>query len=96
MFFSAWYQPDLKAEFEAFFAMSQEERAVVPLGSLSVYLMICALGIMMRASQKEIFGQTRHEEVDRQEEEVDLTCSRLQSEIYCEHLTLAHITRSSR
>lgn len=84
IFFCPWFEPDLKAEFQGFFAKSQEEKTATPLASLSLYLMICALGIMVRASEKEIFGRTRHREVDEQEEKTDLTCSRLQSEIYRE------------
>ncbi|KAJ9099939.1 hypothetical protein QFC21_003945 [Naganishia friedmannii] len=57
-FFAAWHLPSLKADFRAFFAASQDEKILTPLGTLSVMLMICALGVMMRASQTEIFGET--------------------------------------
>jgi hypothetical protein len=80
-FFAAWHLPSLKADFRAFFAASQDEKSVTPLGTLSVMLMICALGVMMRASQTEIFGEAAGIS-SPQEAEVDLTCSRLQSELY--------------
>ncbi|KAJ9090654.1 hypothetical protein QFC19_009512 [Naganishia cerealis] len=80
-FFAAWHLPSLKADFKAFFAATHDEKTVTPLGTLSVMLMICALGVMMRASQTEIFGETAGVS-SPQEAEVDLTCSRLQSELY--------------
>jgi hypothetical protein len=82
MFFSAWHFPTLKAEYHHFFDLSATEKMTTPLGNLSVYLMISALGIMMRASQKEIFGQAPQGSAILQSEELDLTCSRLQSELY--------------
>lgn len=82
-FFAAWHLPTLQADYRAFFAASQEEKSVTPLGTLAVMLMICALGVMMRASQTEIFGEAVGVS-SPQDAEADLTCSRLQSELYCQ------------
>jgi hypothetical protein len=82
MFFCAWHFPTLKEEYRNFFRISASDKMTTPLGNLSVYLMISALGIMMRASQKEIFGQAPQGSANLRREEVDLTCSRLQSELY--------------
>lgn len=82
-FFAAWHLPTLHADYRAFFAASQEDKMVTPLGTLSVMLMICALGVMMRASQTEIFGEAVGVS-SPQDAEADLTCSRLQSELYRE------------
>ncbi len=82
MFFCAWHFPSMKQEFTNFFRLSSAEKMTIPLGNLSVYLMISALGIMMRASQKEIFGQAPQGSASLKKEEIDLTCSRLQSELY--------------
>ncbi len=84
MFFCAWHFPTLKTEYHTFFEQSATEKMTTPLANLSIYLMICALGIMMRASQKEIFGSVPQGKVELRKEEVDLTCSRLQSELYRE------------
>jgi len=82
MFFCAWHFPTLKAEYHSFFDLSASEKMTTPLGNLSVYLMISALGIMMRASQKEIFGEAPQGPATIPSEGTDLTCSRLQSELY--------------
>jgi hypothetical protein len=46
-FFVAWHTPTLEAEFRRFFTMTTLEKMNVPLSSLSVYLMICALGKLL-------------------------------------------------
>ncbi len=81
MFFSAWHLPSLRSEFQSFFRLPDEAKMTTPLGSLSTYLMICALGILVRASEREIVGEQK----DKAEEAEDITTSRLQSELYREH-----------
>ena len=83
-FFAAWHLPTLHADYRAFFDATHEEKMVTPLGTLSVMLMICALGVMMRAPQTEIFGEAAGVS-SPEEAEADLTCSRLQSELFREH-----------
>ncbi|GHJ89807.1 hypothetical protein NliqN6_6209 [Naganishia liquefaciens] len=80
-FFAAWHLPTLRADYLEFFDATHEEKMVTPLGTLSVMLMICALGVMMRASQTEIFGEAAGVS-SPEEAEADLTCSRLQSELF--------------
>jgi hypothetical protein len=94
MFFSAWHFPTLKAEYHHFFEQSRTDKMTTPLANLSIYLMISALGIMMRASQKEIFGSAPQGSALCLEE-VDLTCSRLQSELYRELKRGGHMRPSS-
>jgi hypothetical protein len=52
------------------------------LGTLSVMLMVCSLAVMVRASEKEIFGTISVVSPDATPEDEDLTCSRMQSELY--------------
>jgi hypothetical protein len=84
-YFSAWHLPSLKSEFEAFFDLSNEDQMMTTLGTLSVMLMICSLAVMVRASEKEIFGGLENKTLGASDDEDDLTCSRMQSELYCEH-----------
>ncbi|KAK4683649.1 hypothetical protein P7C73_g6585, partial [Tremellales sp. Uapishka_1] len=83
-------RPSVVAEFRRFFAMTMEEKMTVPVGNLALYLMICSLGCMMRASLSEIFGHTDRQVAKQAsalgfppQPEKDLTSSRLQSELYC-------------
>ncbi|ORX35799.1 fungal-specific transcription factor domain-domain-containing protein [Kockovaella imperatae] len=86
-YFLAWHVPSLKGEFRRFFAMTTAEKMNVPLSSLSLFLMICSLGCVMRATRSEIFG---HPDSNGREDEPspktkdpkDITSSRLQSELY--------------
>lgn len=85
MFFSAWHLPTLKADFRAFFRLDARGKAVTPMALLSLYLMICSLGVLLRASQKEIFGREGNSiqgGMNIEDEENDMTSSRLQSELY--------------
>jgi len=85
-YFSAWHLPSLKTEFEAFFELSNDDQMMTTLGTLSVMLMICSLAVMVRASEKEIFGGLNDKSLDiSDDDDDDLTCSRMQSELYCEH-----------
>jgi hypothetical protein len=54
------------------------------LGTLSVMLMVCSLAVMVRASEKEIFGSLNDKSLSISDAEDDLTCSRMQSELYCQ------------
>ena len=83
-YFSAWHLPSLKAEFEAFFELSNEDQMMTTLGTLSVMLMVCSLAVMVRASEKEIFGSLNDKSLSISDDEDDLTCSRMQSELYCQ------------
>jgi hypothetical protein len=83
-YFSAWHLPSLKTEFEAFFELSNDDQMMTTLGTLSVMLMICSLAVMVRASEKEIFGGLNDKSLDISDDDDDLTCSRMQSELYCE------------
>lgn len=82
-------RPSLDDEYKRFFSLDAGEKAKVPLASLSLYLMICSLGVMMRASLSEMFGHTNRAAAsaaaaagDTSKEPVDMTSSRLQSELY--------------
>ncbi|RXK36927.1 hypothetical protein M231_05829 [Tremella mesenterica] len=94
VFFLAWHQPTLEAEYRRFFSLTTSEKKNVPLFCLALYLMICALGSLMRASKLEIFGEAMIDSSSRNSsmedertkgtmrDQKDLTCSRLQSELY--------------
>ncbi len=87
-------RPTLETDFHRFFSMTDSEKTAVPLSCFSLNLMICSLGrldicfgltlgVMMRASIREIFGTSRESEPHFPKRE-DLTSSRLQSELYRE------------
>ncbi|KAK8864494.1 hypothetical protein IAR55_001744 [Kwoniella newhampshirensis] len=87
--FAPFHMPTLEAEYLRFFAMSTPEKMNVPLSSLAVFLMVCALGCLMRATSSEIFGHPDREVAAQAKTQGtalkdprDLTCSRLQSELY--------------
>lgn len=80
--------------------MSAAEKTSVPMSRLAVYLMICACGTsasdarlsagcVMRAAKTEIFGGDGQPNAlgMSARDPNDLTCSRLQSELYCERFT---------
>lgn len=81
MLFRAWHTPTLKAEFRHFFSLSPAEKRQQPLSNLSLYIMMCSLACMARASDKEIRGEPAPAQAQRGEAK-DLTSSRLQSELY--------------
>ena len=76
--------------------MTTAEKMNVPLSSLAIFLMICSLGCVMRASKTEIFGhpdrtvaaEAKRAGVSPPRDTKDLTCSRLQSELYRESLLI--------
>lgn len=90
-FFIAWHTSSLEVEYRRFFTMTTAEKMNVPLSSLAIFLMICSLGCVMRASKMEIFGhpdrkvanEAKLAGVSPPRDVKDLTCSRLQSELYC-------------
>ena len=91
-FFLGWHTPTLEADYRRFFGMTTAEKMNVPLSSLAIFLMICAQGCVMRASKSEIFGhpdrnvayEAKKAGVSPPRDAKDLTCSRLQSELYRE------------
>ncbi|WRT66485.1 uncharacterized protein IL334_003444 [Kwoniella shivajii] len=89
VFFHPFHVPTIHAEYSAFFSMSTSDKMNVPLSSLALYLIICGLGCVIRATTAEIFGdpdarvaQQNNPKKSSQRNTKDLTCSRLQSELY--------------
>ncbi|BEJ13037.1 hypothetical protein CspHIS471_0302110 [Cutaneotrichosporon sp. HIS471] len=82
--FEAWVLPDLCASFSHFFTLSSTEKRSHPLQELSLFIMICSLGCMIRSSASEIFGDGKPSppHTGRAAGDKDLTTSRLQSELY--------------
>ncbi|WVQ80822.1 hypothetical protein IAT38_002929 [Cryptococcus sp. DSM 104549] len=88
-YFSPFHLPTLKSEHTKFFQQSAAEKMSIPLSSLAVFLMICALGCLKRATSAEIFGHPEREVAVQAKNTgtelkspKDLTSSRLQSELY--------------
>ncbi|OXC67489.1 hypothetical protein AYX13_03998 [Cryptococcus neoformans] len=88
-YFSPFHLPTVRSEYAKFFAKSTEDKLNTPLSSLAVFLMVCALGSLLRATAAEILGHPDPEVTvnARSKGEVprdlkDLTSSRLQSELY--------------
>nr|XP_019011068.1 uncharacterized protein I206_04376 [Kwoniella pini CBS 10737]OCF49849.1 hypothetical protein I206_04376 [Kwoniella pini CBS 10737] len=89
VYVNPFHTPSMHAEYSAFFAMSTKDKMNVPLASLSLYLIICALGCVIRATSQELFGQpdpARVKDLPARKPSLtaykDLTSSRLQSELY--------------
>nr|XP_018262849.1 uncharacterized protein I303_04334 [Kwoniella dejecticola CBS 10117]OBR85007.1 hypothetical protein I303_04334 [Kwoniella dejecticola CBS 10117] len=89
VYVNPFHTPSMHTEYSAFFAMSTKDKMNVPLASLALYLIICALGCVIRATTTELFGQPDPSRVkDLQPRKPlptdykDLTSSRLQSELY--------------
>jgi hypothetical protein len=82
--FEAWVLPDLCTSFRHFFTLSNAEKRAHPLQELSLFIMICSLGCMIRSSASEIFGDGKPSphNTERAAGDKDLTTSRLQSELY--------------
>lgn len=83
--FQAWHEGNLLADFRAFFALSAADKKTQPLSHLSLFIMICALGSMVRASSNEIMGEGNEgspTSTSQRSDKGDLTSSRLQSELY--------------
>lgn len=81
--FEAWSPPKLEAGFRHFFALSPQEQRSQPLQELSLWIMICSLGSMIRSSISEIFGDSDSAGTQaRPSDDKDHTSSRLQSELY--------------
>lgn len=84
--FEAWAPADLMASYRHFFALSTAEKRSHPLQELSLFIMICSLGCMIRSSASEIFGGKEEDapqnNPNRTDDDKDLTSSRLQSELY--------------
>lgn len=82
--FDAWVLADLVASYRQFFALSNAEKRSHPLQELSLFIMICSLGSMIRSSVSEMFGEKpqRPHTPARPTDDKDLTSSRLQSELY--------------
>ncbi|WWD17199.1 hypothetical protein CI109_101637 [Kwoniella shandongensis] len=106
--FAPFHMPTLHAEFAKFFEMSTQDKMNVPLSSLAVFLMVCALGCLMRATSAEIFGHANREVAAQAKttgatlrDPKDLTTSRLQSELYlhtlqCQLLVEVYLLVSER
>ncbi|WWC89229.1 uncharacterized protein L201_004147 [Kwoniella dendrophila CBS 6074] len=90
IYFHPFHMPTVHAEYTSFFAMSATDKMNVPLSSLALHLMICALGCVIRATTAEIFGhpdtttavQGGSRKSSASKDAKDLTSSRLQSELY--------------
>lgn len=82
--FEAWVLPDLCTSYRQFFQLSTAEKRSHPLQELSLFIMICSLGSMIRSSASEIFGDGKPPPTnsDSPPDHKDLTSSRLQSELY--------------
>ncbi|WVQ72452.1 hypothetical protein IAR50_002004 [Cryptococcus sp. DSM 104548] len=87
-YISPFHIPSLREEYDSFFAKSPDEKMSVPLSSLAVFLTICALGCLSRATSAEMFGYPNRASAakgsleSKEPKEKDLTTSRLQSELY--------------
>ncbi|WVW84031.1 hypothetical protein I302_106059 [Kwoniella bestiolae CBS 10118] len=88
VYFHPFHMPTIHAEYSAFFAMSTQDKMNIPLSSLALHLIICALGCVIRATCAELFGNpdvsmARNGHVRKlSKDQKDLTSSRLQSELY--------------
>ncbi|KIR74287.1 hypothetical protein I310_01889 [Cryptococcus deuterogattii CA1014] len=81
--------PTVRSEYAKFFAKSTEDKLEIPLSSLAVFLMVCALGSLLRATAAEMLGHPDPEVImnardkgDIPKDPKDLTSSALQSELY--------------
>ncbi|WVF71283.1 hypothetical protein IAT40_006086 [Kwoniella sp. CBS 6097] len=87
-YFHPFHMPTIRAEYKNFFSMSTEEKMNTPLASLALFLILCALGCVIRATSAELFGHPDPKGVQdmpngpTNKDPKDLTCSRLQSELY--------------
>ncbi|TYJ55982.1 hypothetical protein B9479_003367 [Cryptococcus floricola] len=86
---SPFHIPSIKEEYRSFFAKPPDEKMSVPLSALAVFLTICALGCLSRATAAEMFGHPNRAQTAPDDpggpdvkEPKDLTTSRLQSELY--------------
>ncbi|WWD03083.1 hypothetical protein V865_001129 [Kwoniella europaea PYCC6329] len=88
VYFHPFHMPTVHVEYTDFFAMSTKDKMNVPLSSLALHLIICALGCVIRATAAELFGHpdasmARQGHAQRSTKDPkDLTSSRLQSELY--------------
>ncbi|TXT07180.1 hypothetical protein VHUM_03350 [Vanrija humicola] len=86
--FKAWHLPTLIEDYRAFFALPTSEKRTQPLANLSLFVMVCSLGSMVRASIGEIFGHSGNSNATSPVVNMiphngkDHTSSRLQSELY--------------
>lgn len=86
--FKAWHLPTLIEDYRAFFALPTSEKRTQPLANLSLFVMVCSLGSMVRASIGEIFGHSGNSAATSPVVNMsahngkDHTSSRLQSELY--------------
>jgi hypothetical protein len=64
--------------------MNNAEKSSVPMSRLALFLMVCACGCVMRAARTEIFGVDGQASLGNAVDSKDITCSRLQSELFCE------------
>ncbi|KGB74446.2 hypothetical protein CNBG_0284 [Cryptococcus deuterogattii R265] len=88
-YFSPFHLPTVRSEYAKFFAKSTEDKLEIPLSSLAVFLMVCALGSLLRATAAEMLGHPDPEVImnardkgDIPKDPKDLTSSALQSELY--------------
>ncbi|OCF33020.1 hypothetical protein I316_05358 [Kwoniella heveanensis BCC8398] len=87
-YFHPFHMPTIRAEYTNFFSMSTEEKMNTPLASLALFLILCALGCVIRATSVELFGHPDPRVAQKEpkgpivRDPKDLTCSRLQSELY--------------
>ncbi|WVR06955.1 hypothetical protein IAU60_003991 [Kwoniella sp. DSM 27419] len=85
-YFHPFYMPAYRAEYFRFFAMSNIDKMNTPLASLALFLIQCAIGCLIRTTSAELFGTPDFKHappgMSKVRDPKDLTCSRLQSELY--------------